>query len=108
MASIRDHAFVRWIRSIFRTRRSTQALPTELAYTIHWMDVARSWSPARRARVIEEIRMISASESFEVTTFERRYSLHSTGDTQHSGESLMSLLKVLYSLDKDRGSEEDN
>jgi hypothetical protein len=86
--------------------KQDQAPPYEFAHTVSWVNEARAWSPAERARIRAAVERVVLSPEFTLTQYQRRYAVPELEQREFAGESLVALLNVLDSLDQQNTTEE--
>jgi hypothetical protein len=85
----------------FRRGPDPQVQHAAYAYVVYWTKTARSWTPERRAAVLQAVRDIAANRDFLPTTYERRYRLADVDSSAHAGASLIALRQVLETLESE-------
>ena len=90
-------------------KRTDEAGPPNPAYSyrIYWTKTVRDWDDARRANALEAVELLINQPGFAPTAFERQYRDPAIDESNHSGESILALRKVLQAFNHHNASGSD-
>lgn len=102
MTSVREA-----VRRLLGFDRSETLDPSAFSYTIYWTKEVRTWEAEKRRQVRETLEAEVQKPGFVPDAHARAYSVPQVDDSQHSGASLIALLKVIKAFDEGSTSRGD-
>jgi hypothetical protein len=88
------------VRRRLRSGTGVPSVDPRVSYRLYWTGQARTWSPARRAALLESIGALVQEPDFESNLYRRIYRVDGLDSAGHAGASLVALCEVLMALDE--------
>jgi hypothetical protein len=94
-------------RMLFRLRYE-KSIPAEFSCSGYWAKLVRGWSVERRRIVRVAVERVVEQSDLKPNEYRRLYHLPEIDEVAHTGESLLTLLKLLevFSEDENVGRDE--